>query len=585
MAGNNLKTVVTADTSRFKKGMREAKGALKDFERQGSSALSGIAGMFDGVDESLGGLTKNVRNATALLGQMGEKGAGAFSGLTSGAKLLGGAIAGLGITAALAGFKELNRSAEIFRSTIEGTNLELQTKAYVDTFRVAMEDRLGNGASLAGTARWAKEAGTRIGSTVGNMAIAAFSTLRPFDDPGTGLLKAVDAISGVWKASKEADQAARNAKTYQGELNRVLDERLRKTNDWKDLQFRIAQSERVAADTEATKEEREEAIANARELQNRLYGEQISLAKQIYKWSSLISDEATDSREETEQLIAAEGAILDLQRQREESGRHLDKLASRVANAAGERARAANAAAAAAKDESEATALTLAAATELVVKQRELKALQDQNAATMFAARTRLDGALPAIAGGPLSQASGMAIEVPIRPVVDTNATQKAILDLADVIEQGVVGMSESIGYLIADLVNGENAWGNFAQAGIAVVADMLATVGKAFVTTGVGVVAAQSALKTGNGVGAIVAGSAMVALAAAMKGVMSNAASNWSGGYSSSVASSSYTQGAYGQSTFGREMTVQVTGTLTADGSKLVAVLNNEGKRKDLTT
>ena len=75
-----------------------------------------------------------------------------------------------------------------------------------------------------------------------------------------------------------------------------------------------------------------------------------------------------------------------------------------------------------------------------------------------------------------------------------------------------------------------------------------------------------------------------MVALAATMKSAMSNAAANWGGGYSTSVASSAYT----GQSlmtSFGREMTVKVTGTLTGDGSKLVAVLNNEGERRNYTT
>ena len=43
MAGNNLKTIVTADTSGFKKGMKESKAALNDFQKQGESAFRASA--------------------------------------------------------------------------------------------------------------------------------------------------------------------------------------------------------------------------------------------------------------------------------------------------------------------------------------------------------------------------------------------------------------------------------------------------------------------------------------------------------------------------------------------------------------
>ena len=145
--------------------------------------------------------------------------------------------------------------------------------------------------------------------------------------------------------------------------------------------------------------------------------------------------------------------------------------------------------------------------------------------------------------------------------------------------------MSEALGNLIGNLINGENAWQGFAQAGIGVVADMLSTVGKAFVTEGVGVIAAQMALKTGNGPAAIAAGAAMIALAATMKTAMSNAAANWSGGSGAAVASSSYSSGTTGPSTYGREMTIRVTGTLTGEGSKLKAVINNDDRRNNVTT
>ena len=63
MAGNNLKTRVTADTSNFKKGMRDAKDALKDFEKQGSSALSGIDGLLGTTSGTVTKLADNLKKA------------------------------------------------------------------------------------------------------------------------------------------------------------------------------------------------------------------------------------------------------------------------------------------------------------------------------------------------------------------------------------------------------------------------------------------------------------------------------------------------------------------------------------------
>ena len=77
-----------------------------------------------------------------------------------------------------------------------------------------------------------------------------------------------------------------------------------------------------------------------------------------------------------------------------------------------------------------------------------------------------------------------------------------------------------------------------------------------------------------------------MIALASAMKTTMSNAAASWSGGgYSSAVASSGYASGGGSPYAYGKEITVKVTGTLEASGSKLKAILNNEATRSAVTT
>lgn len=88
------------------------------------------------------------------------------------------------------------------------------------------------------------------------------------------------------------------------------------------------------------------------------------------------------------------------------------------------------------------------------------------------------------------------------------------------------------------------------------------------------------------NPYAAIAAGAALIAVGALVKAGLNSAIKSVSGGgYSTSVASSAYTSNASNPSSFGREMEVKVTGTLTANGSQLVAVLNNEHNRNSYTT
>jgi hypothetical protein len=109
--------------------------------------------------------------------------------------------------------------------------------------------------------------------------------------------------------------------------------------------------------------------------------------------------------------------------------------------------------------------------------------------------------------------------------------------------------------------------------------------VGKVAIETGTATLGIKAALKSLNGWAAIAAGTALVALGSAVKSGLSNAAS---GSYSAGVASSSVASSAYGtgsMSSLGREMRVTVSGTLTADGNKLVAVINNENNRKSIAS
>lgn len=554
MAERKLKTVVTAETSNFKKGMRESKTALADFQKQGERSLSEIASNLGGASGALGTLNSNITNATSLFRGLFRQSEAGLTKMRSSIAAVGGALAGLGITAVIIAFRELNAEAANFEQRLKGVNLAQAAQAARDTYRQSLYDQTGRGEDVAMTKEYWQ---TRLSMGWANLTTGASKEERE-------------------KAMRAAEEAARLA-SERVDLQRQLDQSVVAQAA---TQARINELSNVARDNSKTLAERSEARSQAEVLTNQLYDRQIMLQSRLADNWRQTNAIVSSTDEEMRQQYQAEAAVHNLEGQRQSTLRTLIRMNNTLSNSAKSHANSA-------KETQKATELTLEAATRLVEEERALKAIQDQNKAAKAAARFRMDGELPSIStpGSLQGKAQALTVSAIIKPVVDTEAAQAAIVELSGVIESGVAGMSEAIGTLIGNLINGENAWQGFAQAGISVVADMLSTVGKAFITEGIGVEAAKLALKSGNGIAAIAAGSAMVALAAAMKTTMSNAAANW-GGSSGSVATSSYSSGtSSGVTAFGREMNIKVSGTLTANGSKLVAVLNNENDRRNYTT
>lgn len=177
-------------------------------------------------------------------------------------------------------------------------------------------------------------------------------------------------------------------------------------------------------------------------------------------------------------------------------------------------------------------------------------------------------------------------IAIPITPELDMSGVVDITNELQSVMISAFDMIGVSIGELIGDLATGGDAWSNFANTAIGAFGDMAISIGKMAIQTGVATLGIKMALHDLNPYVAIAAGTALVALGAAVKAGLSNIAS---GSYSSSANVA--TAGGYGSSSMlgadfeTREMKVEVTGTLRASGNELLTVIENENTRKKHTT
>jgi hypothetical protein len=182
---------------------------------------------------------------------------------------------------------------------------------------------------------------------------------------------------------------------------------------------------------------------------------------------------------------------------------------------------------------------------------------------------------------------AGMSVEVGLE--LDSEKLNGIAQDAAEQIKSTIIGtfetLTEAVGTLMGDLATGENGWQNFANAAVSAFGDMAISIGKIAIEAGtasLGIKASLQSLSTGGAMLAIAAGTALVMLGSAVKAGMSNIAS---GNYSASMGSYSSTSSSMVSDFEGREVNVNVTGTLQADGDQLVAVINNSNKKSYYTT
>ena len=577
----NLQLGIVADASGLKKGLDDSKAAVRDFQRAGSNALGALDNALGGAISKAKSIGSAMRGAAIEMGKLGNAGKAAGSLMSGAMATVTTAIAGLGIGAAIASFKVLSAEAENFKTTVRGANIELATAAYVSTYKQVLHDAnvsLGEGAAKAESA-WKKFIGT-LGAQIKQTFIsgAAFAgELTPAQSAEVvgGLL---DTTQKAADAAAQAEQHTNNIYNAQRELAKL--QVVIANNDSKiaDLRYKANLETYTAA-------ERASFLAEAQQLINDKYDQQIELQKVIVANQQALSDLATDDLAAEDALINAKVALAQMDRSRNNELRELT-----------EKQRTLNKLVTAERDERERVAA--------------LRSLMAANP-------------LPAIATIPLLQplgpvqSGGVSVGLAVHPQVEPTEMQNFISSLKSGIVAGVGGTTVTVGIaadtsdlvdvsgalqsqltelgavtgdiiggLIGDLATGGDAWSNFANGAVSAFADLAISVGKMAIQTGAATLGIKAALESLNPYAAIAAGAALVALGSALKTGMSNAAS---GSYSASAnvaSASSYSSGSsLGSDMYGREMTVKVTGRLEASGSTLAAVLDNEAQRHNRTT
>lgn len=551
----NLKVNIGADTSQFTKGVKEARRELKDFEKAGGDALGAVG---DAIGVNTGKLEQMASAARGMGTRMKESGNESVQALGNILTQINGvttAIAGIGIGAAVTAFKLLNQEASWFKSTIEGANIDMATAAYVKAYSDTLHSlNVSTGKSIADAGANIKKALGVVGSTFKTALLGTMTGGAP---------NFAVALTGMGPQIKEGLENAEKAERISNQIFEINKKILEQSTQMTATDAKIAELRRIAADPLESASVRLAAINQATALIKQKYEGPdglIALNEQLSALQQELYDLPGSGMKDLQAVTDQKNKTIALTEQEANEIRALQKtqgsLNAAVSKEAEERAKALAAVAAEAK---------------ALADSREALASLDLSTSGSLASL------LPGSIAGPDS-----AIEVKFRPVLE----EEGVIDLTRQLTDLAEGMSAALGGLIGDLMTGGDAWGNFKSAALGSLGDMAIAVGKIFMEAGIGSEAVKMALGSLQGFGAIAAGAALIALGTAVKTGLANVAQ---GNYSSaaaSVASSGYgaaRNGDNGGYTM-REMTVNVTGTLKADGDQLITVINNTNKRNSYT-
>lgn len=604
MASKKLKVSVDADASGFKKEMAAAKKSTEEFSKAADE-------MSDSLEDALGvpisSVTKigdKLKAAGVLMKSFATDGEKSFQTVALGAKMVSTAVAGIGLAGLLAAFKSINAEAERFRGTMQGAAVAAQDEAWKNTYKQYVSDQVGIGEKAVDSINGWSKFWTKLGAAWTLALKNGFAGEQYYGEMA----------EEASRIGEGADDAAKKAAAYAKVIFDTIEGIKDKQIEWKNSLSEVAALMLTASDKSKTVQERQEAVAKAIALQKQVSGDQIAMQKTLADNIKAQNDLASSSVEDMDRQRSAYAAVEDLSRDLNQRLREMTSLQNEIANSAAVTEQKWRDGVNKAIDIGMTELAKFNAEMEKAMEMRDKMAM-DNIAAPLKSMSASLTGRADngkGLMGGinlddsalkglrQLTQFDTSAVDGLLSKIDPSKLSEsfrgyynfldemiKATDDANKALNDAIVGgISDSFQYL-ANCVAGldEISGAGMMNALLSPLAEAAIKMGEIMVSAGLASEAFKSMLT--NPYTAIAAGAALIAVGAAAKAGL-QAAINSSTGTSyvaSTVASSGYSNNSSNDRSWEREMTLHVTGTLQADGSKLVAVLNNEANRKRYTT
>lgn len=563
MANNsNLKIKMGVDASGVQKGLNDARRDIKSFEASGKNALSALS---DALGVNIGKIGELQRSFSGAAASMAQKAGEANEGIIAISKsfgLIGAAAATMAIGVARE-FGKMKEAAEGYSKTMDGVRLKEATQAYVDTqAEFVRQMRDGKGAAEA-AAEWSK-------ARANLQATLELTKLTGVNAHATGL----DATQFVERL-RQMQATADAAEEFQKQITAARMELVNSQVEAAKLQAEMAEYERVASDREKSENERRLAALNWADAIQTYYallkGPQQQIAENMEDMNKLLNSTVEDIAAANNEMVK----FLSLTASEQQALKSVDRIMRQIGSSSGAA--------------SPVSAAGLTSATAEAFSQSALGSLIDATIQEVEAAISAADAAMWRELEKQIN-AESRTLEGKLKPISIKVEPKLENYIMADEIRAGLEDMtgsiSEAFGSLFADVLSGsEGAFADFGSGVLAALGSFAQKFGAIIMSIGF----ANTQLKSVfvNPYGAIAAGAALIALGAAVKSAASyiSSGSYATGGYSSTAAPSSSYSSVGGEDYTTRALQVEVTGQLVASGSQLVAVINNENKRKNRTT
>lgn len=543
MANFNLKSIFTADTKDLKQGAKEAKQAVQDFDDATTSALDQVTGLFGASMKEINTTLSTVRGGFMTFSS-------ALSKSVEGASLFSKAMGVVKVALASTGIGALVVAL--------GSLVAYFTKSQKGANELAM---------IMGQVKQAFLVVTDAAISVGRSIIGFFSKTFGFIEDRWALLKK---RMGIKEVAKEEEETNKNVFQRRAELIRnqqkLEEDEIKLIEKRAELETEIAKQRLIADDrNQYSAEQRLAAINKAKKLTDELNRLNKDYAQEQL---ALMEEEASLSESTNEDYKAIAEKKAEILRIDQQTFTQTKELVTKQAEL-----------------------------TALVVKEREEREKIAKQAADLAAAKAR-DLTLQPLDFSGVTKDVKVTTELtpefnPEKLKTGVQEAEGYLIDFQKIATDFSNTISDAFASMIEGLVTGNFSMQDIFGTLLSFLAENLKAIGKALVAYGVALKAFQEAASAGpvGAVKAIVAGLALVAAGAVLSGLIKNMSSTGSNA-SPSATFAAATVGGGGTldlrnaTSFSRSnQEIKVTGRLIGEGRQIVAVIENEYKRKGLTT